>query len=403
MKKKNVAAMLMAGAMCFGLLAGCGGNGEENSPGVENSAAVSDSGTQQSGSGAAGGTFKIGFIGPLTGDTASYGMSASQGAQTAVNEINALGGDIQFEISVQDDTGNPETAVNAYNTLMDGGMQMLIGPVTTGPAISVASETYNDRVFAVTPSASSLDVIDGKDNYFQICFTDPNQGISAATYLSENLPDATVAVIYDNSDAYSTGIYEAFAAQYADLGGEVVYTGTFTSDSQTDFSVLLTGAQDAGADLIFAPIYYTPASVILTQGAAMGYDFTLFGCDGMDGILSVEGFDTSLAEGMLLLTPFSADLEENAAFVEAYEADYGSTPDQFAADGYDCVYTLYTALQQAGCTSDMSAEEICEALIGVMTEIQVDGMTGVLSWAASGEVTKDFDVYVVENGAYAVA
>ncbi|HIT32636.1 MAG TPA: ABC transporter substrate-binding protein [Candidatus Enterenecus stercoripullorum] len=403
MKKKNFAALFLAGTMCFGLLAGCGGDAGSASDPADNSQAVSDAGSGESGSGTAGGTFQIGFIGPLTGNNASYGVSASQGAQIAVDEINALGGEIQFEISFQDDVSDAETAVNAYNTLMDDGMQMLIGPVTTGPAISVAAETYADRVFAVTPSASSLDVIDGKDNYFQICFTDPNQGISAATYLSENLPDATVAVIYNNGDSYSTGIYEAFAEEYASLGGEIVYTGTFTDDSQTDFSVQLTGAQNAGADLIFAPIYYTPASVILTQGDAMGYDFTLFGCDGMDGILGVEGFDTSLAEGMLLLTPFSADLEENATFVDAYEAAYGSTPTQFAADGYDCVYTLYTALQQAGCTSDMTAEDICEAVIPVMTQIQVDGMTGVLSWAATGEVTKDFDVYVVENGAYMVA
>ncbi len=398
MKKRNLAALVTAGAMCLGLLAGCGGQAE-NTPAGTNS----DPAGETSSAGTAGGTFKVGFIGPLTGPNASYGNSASQGAQIAVNEINALGGAIQFELRVQDDVSDAETAVNAYNSLMDWGMQALVGPVTTGPAVSVAAETYNDRVFAVTPSASSLDVIDGKDNYFQICFTDPNQGISAATYLSESLPDATVAVIYNNGDAYSTGIYEAFAQEYERLGGQIVYTGTFTDDSQTDFSVQLTAAQNAGADLIFAPIYYTPASVILTQGAAMGYDFTLFGCDGMDGILGVEGFDTALAEGMLLLTPFSADLEENATFVDAYETAYGSTPDQFAADGYDCVYALYTALQEAGCTADMSAEDICEALIPVMTQIEVDGMTGLLSWAATGEVTKDFDVYVVENGAYVVA
>ena len=402
MKKKNLAALLLAGAMCFGLLAGCGGDDAGNSSAGTSSDPVSEE-SEGGGSGEAGGTFQIGFIGPLTGENASYGMSAYQGAQIAVNEINAMGGDIQFELSQQDDVSDAETAVNAYNNLMDGGMQMLIGPVTTGPAVSVAAETYNDRVFAVTPSASSLDVIDGKDNFFQICFTDPNQGISAATYLSENRPDATVAVIYNNSDAYSTGIYEAFAAEYAVLGGEIVYTGTFTNDSQTDFTVQLTGARDAGADLIFAPIYYTPASVILTQGAAMGYDFTLFGCDGMDGILGVEGFDTSLAEGMLLLTPFSADLEENATFVDAYQEAYGSIPTQFAADGYDCVYTLYTALQAAGCTSDMTAEEICEAVIPVMTEITVDGLTGDLSWVATGEGDKAFDVYVVENGTYQVA
>ncbi len=404
MKKIRILSLVMALAFCFALMAGCASD--------DSGTATSDAGTTTSDSGdtntddttntdtEASGTFKVGFIGPLTGAAASYGVSASQGAQIAVEEINALGG-IQFELNIQDDVHNAETSVNAYNTLMDWGMQMLIGPVTSTPAAAVAAEAYADRVFAVTPSASSLDVIDGKDNFFQICFTDPNQGVASATYVAENYADSTIAVIYNNADNYSTGIYSAFAEELANLGMEIAYTGTFTDDSQTDFSVQLTAAQAAGADLIFAPIYYTPASVILTQGANMGYEFTLFGCDGMDGILGVV--DAELAEGMLLLTPFSADLEKNADFVAAYEAAYGSTPDQFAADGYDCVYTLYTAIQAAGCTDDMSAADICEALIGVMTDVSVEGMTGVLSWAATGEVTKDFDVYVVTDGKYLVA
>jgi branched-chain amino acid transport system substrate-binding protein len=345
------------------------------------------------------GTFKIGFVGPLTGAAASYGVSASQGAKIAVEEINALGG-LQIELNVQDDEHNAEKSVNAYNTLLDWGMQALVGPVTSTPAAAVAAEAYSDRVFCVTPSASSLDVIDGKDNFFQVCFTDPNQGKSVATYLEENYGDAAIAVIYNNADNYSTGIYTAFVSAAEEAGLNIVYTGTFTDDSQTDFSVQLTGAQNAGATLIFAPTYYTPASVILTQGNSMGYDFTLFGCDGMDGILGIEGFDTSLAEGMLLLTPFSADLEKNADFVSAYEAAYGVTPDQFAADGYDAVYTIYTALLAAGCTEDMDYAEVCDALIGVITDIQVDGLTGVLSWESTGEVNKDFDVYVVSDGKY---
>lgn len=396
MKKKNIAALLMAGAMCLSLLAGCSNTESTNS----SAPAGSDAPASQEPSGEASGTFKVGFIGPLTGNAASYGISASQGAQIAVAEINALGG-IQFDLKIEDDQHNAELSVNAYNNLMDWEMQMLIGPVTSTPAVSVAAEAYADRVFAVTPSASSLDVIEGKDNFFQICFTDPAQGISVATYLKENYADSSIAIIYNNADPYSTGIYESFAAEAEKLDLSVVYTGTFTDDSQTDFSVQLTGAQNAGADLIFAPTYYGPASVILTQGQSMGYEFTLFGCDGMDGILGVV--DASLAEGMLLLTPFSADLEKNAGFVEAYQAAYGSIPDQFAADGYDCVYTLYRAIQAAGCTADMSADEICEALIGVMTTITVDGMTGVLSWSATGEVTKDFDVYVVKDGKYLVA
>ncbi len=413
-KVKRLLALLLALCMVFALAA-CAGDDTADTGSTNDKAGDSEESGDSEEPGAsdeggaeldpadypgATGTFKVGFIGPLTGAAASYGVSASQGAQIAVNEINALGG-LQFDLNIQDDVHNAETSVNAYNTLMDWGMQMLIGPVTSTPAAAVSAETYADRVFAVTPSASSLDVIDGKDNYFQICFTDPNQGVSVATYLSENYADSAIAIIYNNADNYSTGIYESFVAEAGNLGLNIVYTGVFTDDSQTDFSVQLTGAQNAGADLIFAPTYYTPASVILTQGESMGYDFTLFGCDGMDGILGVV--DAELAEGMLLLTPFSADLEKNSSFVEAYQAEYNAIPDQFAADGYDCVYTLYNALQAAGCNADMSAEEICEALIGVITEISVDGLTGVLSWASTGEVTKDFDVYVVQDGKYLVA
>ena len=351
------------------------------------------------------GTIKIGVIGPMTGAAATYGTAVANGAKIAADEINALGGDIQFELSQQDDVSDAETAVNAYNNLMDGGMQMLIGPVTTGPAVSVAAETYNDRVFAVTPSASSLDVIDGKDNFFQICFTDPNQGISAATYLSENRPDATVAVIYNNSDAYSTGIYNSFQATAKEIGLEVVTVQTFPDDTNTDFNVQLSAAKDAGADLVFMPIYYTPASLILSQAKSMGYEPTFFGCDGMDGILDLEGFDVSLAEGLMLMTPFNAwgEDERTKTFVSEYEAAYGGIPNQFAADGYDCMYAIYEACTAAGVTADMSAEEICEALIAQFTsgDFSVDGLTGTgMTWDENGMISKAPAAVVVTDGVY---
>ena len=346
------------------------------------------------------GTLKIGFIGPLTGAAAVYGTSCLQGAQVAVDEINAQGG-MQIELIAQDDEHDPEKSVNAYNTLWDEGAQMIVGCVTTGPCKAVSAEAYNDRMFMLTPSASSTEVTAGKDNMYQVCFTDPNQGSASAQFIVDNGLATKVAVIYNNADAYSTGIYQTFVANAAELGLEVVSVTTFTDDT-TDFSVQLTDAKDNGADLVFLPIYYTPASMILSQANAMEYAPTFFGVDGMDGILTMEGFDTSLAEGLMLLTPFAADAEDERTqtFVAAYQAAYTDVPTQFSADGYDAVYALYEASLQGGITGDTSTEDACEILVKVMPEITVSGLTGEMDWDANGEVTKTPKAVVIQNGVY---
>ncbi len=402
---KRLLCVMLALAMMFCFFAACG-NGTSDEPGtdtpVTNAPAADAPADEPS---AASGTFKLGGIGPLTGGAAIYGIAAMNGAQIAVDEINALGGAIQFEFKAEDDTHVAETSVNAYNILMDWGMQVLVGSVTTTPCIAVAAEAYADRVFEVTPSASSTDVTEGKDNVFQVCFSDPNQGSGSADYIAKNMPDAKVAVIYKNDDAYSQGIRDTFVSEAGKAGIEVVYEGTFNEATQTDFSVQLTAAQSAGADLIFLPIYYQPASTILTQADQMGYEPTFFGVDGMDGILTQPGFETSLAEGVMLLTPFSADAadERTQAFVAKYQDLYGETPNQFAADGYDSVYVIYEAIKAAGCTSDMSTEDICEALIAAITAdgFSVDGLTGEgMTWSTTGEVSKAPMAVVIKDGVY---
>ena len=351
----------------------------------------------------ADGAFKVGTSGPLTGGAAIYGNAVVNAAKIAVDEINAMGG-VQFEYQAQDDEADSgDKAINAYNTLLDWGMQVMIGTVTSGSGITVSAQASEDRLFMLTPSGSSVDMIDGKDNVFQVCFTDPNQGIGSADYMAENFAGAKVAVIYRNDDAYSQGICDMFVKEAAAKNVEVVYEGTFTNDTATDFSVQLTDAQAAGADLLFLPIYYQPASIILSQSNQMGYAPTVFGVDGMDGILTLENFDTSLAEGVFLLTPFSADAEDarNQAFVAEYQKRYGEIPNQFAADGYDAVYIIKAALEAAGCTPDMSFEDICEALVAVMPTLTVDGITGQgMTWAASGEVSKAPMAIVIRDGAY---
>ena len=406
---KKLLAMLMAAVMVLGMVA-CGSttNNGGASNGGNNSGNAGDTGDTGDGgsTGEAGGTFKIGVIGPLTGGAAIYGTCVANSAQIAVEEINALGEDIQFELlAPADDVNDAETSVNAYNSLMDDGMQVLVGTVTTQPALSVMPLAYEDRVFTITPSASGDDVIEGNDNVFQVCFTDSNQGSRSAQYIDENFGDVKIGIIYKNDEQYSIGIRDNFKTEADARGMEIVYEGTFNESSQTDFRNQLTAAQNAGAELLFLPIYYTPASVILSQADTMGYEPIFFGVDGMDGILTAENFDASLAEGVYLLTPFSADAEDERtqSFVSKYQEQYGEIPNQFGADAYDAVYILYEAIKAAGVSADMSNEDLCDALIAAMGDLSVVGLTSAgseMTWDDNGAVNKDPTAVVIENGAY---
>ena len=377
-KMKKLVCFGLVSAMMLSAFAGCG---------------KKDSGSD---------VIRIGGTGPLTGGAAVYGNAAKRGAEIAVEEINALGG-MQFELRYEDDTHDAEKAVNAYNILKDWDVQISLGSVTTNPCIATAAETYADRIFALTPSASSTDVTKGKDNMFQMCFSDPNQGSASAQYISQKQLGTKIAIIYKNDDAYSTGIYETFIDKAAELGINVVSTTTFNTDSQNDFSVQLNDAKNAGADLVFLPMYYEAAALILDQAKKMNYAPKFFGVDGMDGILTLEGFDTSLAEGVMLLTPFSADAsdEKTKNFVAKYQEKYNETPNQFAADAYDCVYAIYEACQKGEVTPDMTAEEICDIMIAQFTTMKFDGLTGTgMTWGTNGEVTKDPKGMVIQNGVY---
>ena len=349
-----------------------------------------------------GDAFKVGGIGPVTGGAAVYGQAVKNATELAVNEINALGG-VQFEFQFEDDEHDAEKSVNAYNSLKDWGMQMLLGTVTSAPCIAVAAETANDNMFQLTPSGSAVECVQNP-NAFRVCFSDPNQGTASAQYIGENKIATKIGVIYDSSDVYSSGIYEKFAAEAANQGLEIVSAEAFTADSKTDFTVQLQKAKDAGAELVFLPIYYTEASLILTQANGMGFAPMFFGCDGLDGLLNVEGFDTSLAEGVMLLTPFAADADDELTqkFVAAYKEAYGDTPNQFAADAYDGMYAIKAAIEKSGVTPDMSVSDICDAMEVVMTEITLDGLTGEgMTWTADGEPNKAPKAVKITDGAYA--
>ncbi len=380
---KKILCVLMAVAMVACLFSACG----ESQP--DNNGAT---------------TFKIGSIGPTTGDAAIYGQAVMNAAQLAVDEINAAGGinGAQVEFKAADDENNAEKSVNAYNSLKDWGMQILMGTVTSTPCIAVVEETHIDNMFMLTPSGSAVDCI-RYDNAFRVCFSDPNQGIASADYISSQNLGSKIAIIYDSSSAYSKGIYEKFMAEADVKGLDVVSETAFTADSNKDFTVQLQKAKSAGADLLFLPIYYTEASLILAQADKMGYEPKVFGVDGMDGILSVEGFDTALAEDVMLLTPFAADAQDDLTqkFVRAYKAKYNEIPNQFAADAYDAIYIIKAAIEKSGATPDMSASDLCNAIKGAMTQITIDGVTGLqMTWTADGEPNKAPKGMIIKDGAY---
>ena len=344
---------------------------------------------------------KIAHIGPQTGPAAVYGLATYRGAQIAADEITAEDNGVTIILLNEDDTHDAEKAVNAYNNVMEQGAQMIVGTTTTAPCIAVGAKAYEERVFMLTPSASSTDATADKDNVYQLCFTDPNQGSASAAVISEKQLGTKIAVIYNNADAYSTGIYQTFVQKAADLGLEIVSTTTFT-DETTDFSVQVADAKDNGADLVFLPIYYTPASQILIAAKAIDYAPVFFGVDGMDGILTMEGFDPALAEGVMLLTPFVADAKDDktVAFVEKYQAQYGEVPNQFAADGYDCIYAMVEAAKIAQVQSGDAAEDICDNMIAAMQELQITGLTGAMTWSANGEVDKVPTAMIIKDGVY---
>ena len=351
-------------------------------------------------------TFKIGVIGPMTGDYAQYGLGVYHAAQLAAEEVNANGGFNGYNVEVLaagDDQGDPEKAVNAYNDLLDKGMQMLCGTVTSGACIAVGAEAA-DSTFLFTPSATAVDSITAGDNEFRMCFTDPAQGTKSAEFIGKHKLATKVAVLYDSSADYNSGVNDAFVAAAEDNGLEVVADEAYTADSNTDFSVQLKKIKDSGAELLFLPNYYSDNALILQQAHDLGLDMKIFGVDGMDGILNVENFDKSLAEGVMLLTPFSAtgDDEATVKFVKAYgDANNGETPNQFAADTYDVLYAMQAAANDAGITPDMSNEDISAAMSASMLNITLDGLTGEAKWTEDGECDKAPKAYVIKDGVYA--
>ncbi len=382
---KKLISLLLASVLAAASLTACGGND------------IPDD------------TLLVGGIGPVTGGAAIYGSAVKKGMELAIEEVNAAGGvnGIKLMLDFQDDEHNPEKAVNAYNTLKDRGAQVILGTVTSQPCKAVAPLAAADGMFLLTPSGSAVECVAG-ENAFRICFSDPDQGAASAVYIGEHGTAKKVAVIYDSSDVYSKGIYDSFMSEVDNQPFEVVESQAFTADSKQDFSVQLQKIKSSGADLVYLPIYYQEAALILQQAETIGLpeDIKYFGCDGLDGLVAQLGADSALADGVILLTPFAADAddEKTKVFTAAYKAKFDNEiPNQFAADGYDAIYTLVEAMKAAGLKVEdarMDAKTLAGKLTAVMTDITVDGVTGSMTWNEAGEPTKDPRAMYIDGGSY---
>lgn len=374
--KKRVFAMLLAMAMVFSLMA-CG--------------------SKDKAGGSDGDTIRLGGVGPLTGGYANYGLSVQHGAELAAKEINAAGGvnGKMLEAQFQDSQGDPESAVAAYGKLMDWGMNVSLGAVLSGETASVVAAAKADDMFIMETTGSADKCIDGNDKAFRICFYDSYQGTAAADYLKDKALATEVGVFYQSDNDYSAGLYNAFAAQCQKVGVTIKETQTFTTATNTDFSTQVNALVASGVKVVFIPIYAEEASTFLTQAKGkFGSDVYFFGADGLDGILGKVSQDVSIADNVLMMTPFAADSAEPKvqAFVKAYQDAYNATPDQFAADGYDAVYAVKAAIEAAkGSTSGTD-------LAAVMTSLTVEGVTGTMTWSADGNTNKAASAILYKDG-----
>ena len=340
----------------------------------------------------------IGLSGPLTGGAAVYGIAVKNAAQMAVDEINAeadANGGLKLKLIALDDQHDATKVETNYASMMDQGMQVSLGCVTTNPCLEFAAFSKEDNVFFLTPSASANDVVKN-DNAYQMCFADGNQGSVAANYVN-TLSFDKIGIFYKSDDNYSKGIYDQFKATLKDSITTV--DAAFTGEA-SDFTQQIENLKDC--KFIFMPIYYTPASNFMMQAKGkIADDAIYYGCDGFDGLASAEGFDiTTIPQSITMLSHFDSNAKEGKAkeFADKYVAKFGKdTLNQFGASAYDCIYAIYAAMNEAiedGKTinASTSASDLCNILKEQFNDgfTFENGATGAsISWGTDGFVKKD--------------
>ena len=344
---------------------------------------------------------KIGFSGPLTGDAAVYGIAVRNSAQLAVDEINAyenangnpLG--VTFQLMSTDDKHDATLVESNYASMFEDGMQISLGTVTTGPGLEFKEMAKEDNVFFITPSASG-DAIPEYDNAYQMCFADSNQGTASANYFNENYAGKTIGIFFKSDDEYSVGIKNKFLES---LDSAFTVKQASFKGQESNFSSQVQELKDC--DVIFMPIYYTPASQFMVQAKNdVKANAIYFGCDGLDGVKAL--LNSTVTASVRYITPFDATSTDPmvAEFVEAYKAKYdGEIPTQFAADAYDAIMIIYSAIMTCNIDPTQSVSALTEALKAALTggEFTYSGLTGEnMTWTADGKVKKPMQIVTVQ-------
>lgn len=379
MKKARILAAILVITLVVGLLTGCGSSD----------------------------TIKIGLIAPLTGDVAQYGIAVKNAVELYIGELNAAGGidGRVVELVVMDDKGDATEAVNAYNKLVySEEVVAIIGAVTSTPTIAVAQKSVSDGIIMMTPTATMPEVTTYGDNYFRACFLDPFQGSTMANLAAKTLGAKTAAIIYNSTDAYSTGLKEAFESTCASLGVTVVAAEGYGSDDQ-DFSSQLTNIAALNPDVIFVPDYYNQVYMIAKQARDIGITATILGVDGVDGVLDIEGVDTAVLEGIYFSNHYSTQDESEIVqnFLANYASTYNQTPSALAALGYDGAMILMAAIKDVVEVQGVKAvqgTEFNEALRVTLENIEIQCVTGVITYDDEHNPIKTCAIIKIVNGKY---
>ncbi|MDR1916028.1 MAG: ABC transporter substrate-binding protein [Synergistaceae bacterium] len=348
---------------------------------------------------------KIGVIAPLTGNVAVYGIAAKNGTELYTKILNSAGGinGTKIELVIYDDKGDPTEALNAYNKLVTADqVAAIIGPVTSSPTFGVAEAAATDNIPGITGTATHPDVTKYGKHFFRVCFLDPFQGSTMAKFAFEKLNAKKAAVVYNVSDAYSTGLYNAFAETAKEIGLEVVGAESYTTDD-VDFNAQLTRIAALAPDVLFIPDYYNKAYLISSQARKAGIKSTFLGVDGTDGVLAIEGADYSVFDGFYFPNHYFMDDPSKLVqdFRKGYSADYGEDPNSFAALGYDAAVILYDAIAKAmasGVEIGANAKSY-QAIIDNMTATDLEGVTGHIIFKDNNPI-KDVTIIKIQDGKY---
>ena len=396
MKKNRLMAMVLTGAMCVSMLAGCGGGGNAK---------------QEAGKQEAAETIKIGMLAPMTGGVAQYGIAVTNGAKMYIDEVNANGGinGKKVEVIIYDEEGDTTKALTGYGSLIDQGVTAIIGDVTTAPTVAVAAESQADNMPLITASATATAVTGQVDadgnvtavypNVFRSCFIDPFQGDKMAAFAKEKLGAAKVAVLYNTGSDYSVGLTEAFIAKAGELGMEVVANEGY-SDGAVDFQGQLTNIAAKSPDVLFCPDYYQVIALVAQQAKDAGVTAAMLGGDGWDAVLSVVS-DTALLEGAYYCSGYSSQdtTEAVQTFLANYQKKYESEPNMFAAQGYDAAMILLAAVEKAEATGlTAGSDDYKQAVIDAMDATDMDCITGHVTYDEYNNPEKTAVIIKVENG-----